>query len=278
MTYRIDPQRSLTTEIRRVLRELLLDASGRCGSPNDEDVHLDVHEVRKSLKKARALLKLVRPHLPDYRARKDRYRDLGRSLGAVRDAAAVVESIDLLRPALLDLASAEAVDAARGLLVERRDEVTADAAARLRALHDDFTDAVAAVDGLRLQGPEEGAVVDGLRREYRRARKWAISLSADDDANDFHEWRKRVKEHRYHLELLLGEDPEVERTHELTDALGQIQDISVLLEVLAEDDIITPGLRELRQRRKTRALEIGRAYYEPEPDNRVAEIVSDWRR
>ncbi|MEO0730944.1 MAG: CHAD domain-containing protein, partial [Pseudomonadota bacterium] len=50
-------------------------------------IEISVLEVRKCTKRVRALLRLIRPALPkrDWRRENDRWRDLGRALGVLRD-------------------------------------------------------------------------------------------------------------------------------------------------------------------------------------------------
>src|SRR5262249_40911667 len=57
-----------------------------------------VHEVRKSLKKIRAVLRLVRPVIGEkfYRRENTCFRDAGRPLTEVRDARILIETLDKL--------------------------------------------------------------------------------------------------------------------------------------------------------------------------------------
>lgn len=277
MPYLIENQASLTTEIRRVLRELLRDAAGRAGSPN-ENVHDDVHEVRKSLKKARAVLKLVRPHVSGYNERKHTYRDIGRRLSEVRDAAAVIESLDIFMADLAESVEEAQLKQLRAELLIRRDAVAVEARAVLRDSYDDLTAAIAEVEQLKLADTGPEALYSGFKREYRRGRAWARSLHTAASPTEFHEWRKRAKEHRYHLELLFGEAPPVERMHALTDTLGYIQDLTVLIGVVQDRPDVTEALEALRRRHKASALESGRAYYAPTEEDRVADVLEQWRR
>src|SRR5262250_3558709 len=65
------------------------------GSPRGSRDEM-VHEVRKSLKKLRTLLRLVRPSLgrKTYRQENIALRDIARPLTGVRDAAILVEALD----------------------------------------------------------------------------------------------------------------------------------------------------------------------------------------
>lgn len=73
----------------------------------------------------------------------------------------------------------------------------------------------------------------GFERAYRRGRKAMRAIEAAPRDERFHEWRKRAKDHRYHLELLrdLWPAPVKARRAEvrtLGDLLGDEHDLSVL--------------------------------------------------
>ncbi len=54
-----------------------------------------IHEARKSVKKIRGALRLMRPGLGNvYRDENDAFRDIGRRLSEVRDAVAMIEVFD----------------------------------------------------------------------------------------------------------------------------------------------------------------------------------------
>jgi hypothetical protein len=49
-----------------------------------------------------------------------------------------------------------------------------------------------------------GAMISGIVRGYRRARKGLSCVHATPDDGLFHTWRRRVKDHWYHVRLLEG--------------------------------------------------------------------------
>ncbi len=274
MTYLLTTSNPVGAEIRRVLRELLTEASERAGVAARLDVHVDVHEVRKSLKKARAALKLVRVRVPDYLDHKVRYRDLGRRLSSLRDAAAVVETLGLLGPELAEVTSPELVAGQQRLLLDRRDAIAQAAGLELRAVAPLLAAAAADVDQIRFDTTGD-PLRAGLEREYRRGRTLAGALHVGDDAVRFHAWRKRAKEHRYHIELLFGEGPESAPFGALTDLLGTAQDVSVLLEFIDEQgaDALHSALTDLRARLQAQALELAAELYAPSSADMSAALL-----
>jgi CHAD domain-containing protein len=85
----------------------------------------------------------------------------------------------------------------------------------------------------------------GLAKTFRRARRRFTEayskrgrLVGDDD--HFHEWRKRIKYHRYHARLLEPIWPEVVASHRdrcklMTDQLGDDHDLVDLRRVIGRD-------------------------------------------
>jgi CHAD domain-containing protein len=162
-----------------------------------------LHEMRTALKKARALLRLVHPLL-GRRGRHER-RNLAavaRSVGLVRDAGVIVETLDRVtgrgrRPS--------AVVALRGRLVAQRRKVerSGDTAKDLRRAKRALRVARRRTKGLLRRGNGRNALAAGLSRGYRRARLAMEEANRRDTAEAFHAWRKAVKDHSFHVDVLV---------------------------------------------------------------------------
>src|SRR5436190_24224574 len=97
MAFRLKPNEAVRKGTRRVARRELEKARRTLrdrGSGEDERVH----EVRRSLKKVRALLRLVRDGVGDdhYHRENERVRDAARPLTTVRDAKVLLGALDKL--------------------------------------------------------------------------------------------------------------------------------------------------------------------------------------
>src|SRR5258708_19387926 len=91
MAFRFEPGEPVAAEARRIVVGRLGAAIGHLGEP-------DVHEARKRLKEARALLRLVAPALGGgARAEVMALRDAARQLSAARDAEALVEAFEKIQ-------------------------------------------------------------------------------------------------------------------------------------------------------------------------------------
>src|SRR5689334_1982238 len=97
MRYEIKAGENTAKAIRRIVRKQVEQATDRVIS-SKRDPDSAIHDARVCFKKIRAALKLARHQLGrTYAAENRYYRDLGRKLSAVRNNAAVMESVDKLK-------------------------------------------------------------------------------------------------------------------------------------------------------------------------------------
>jgi CHAD domain-containing protein len=260
----------------------------------DLDRHETVHEVRKRCKEVRAALRLVRGVLPTYSEENAHYRDAARRISDIRDAQALVETFDdHVTPAV---ESADALDEGtmadvRATLVDRREALAAeqDLDGRLAAVRADLVEGLERVDRLPIATEGFDAVAGGLRKSYKRARNRMAEAYADPDAERFHEWRKRVKYHRYHSRLLrsIWVEPMTARRSELktlSDLIGDEHDLAVFLEVMDDEELFAPETRETlrgvvtgrRSELQRRGRPVGERLFAEEPDLLVARMRQYW--
>jgi CHAD domain-containing protein len=260
----------------------------------DMDRHETVHEVRKRCKEVRAALRLVRGVLPTYSEENAHYRDAARRISDIRDAQALVETFnDHVTPAV---EAADALDEGtmtdvRTALVDRRETMAAeqDLDGRLANVREDLVEGSQRVDKLPVATEGFDAVAGGLRKSYRRARNRMEEAYEDPEAERFHEWRKRVKYHRYHARLLrsIWEEPMRARRNELktlSDLIGDEHDLAVFLEVMNEEALFAPETRETLQEVVTgrrselqrQGRPVGERLFAEEPDQLVARMRQYW--
>ena len=242
MTYAIDPTLTVPVEVRRVAAEVVDDAVARLDTPRDDVAawHEAVHEIRKRMKEFRAVTRLVRTRDEDLHDRWNAAaRDVARELSDVRDAHAMLETLDLLATAYGDDV-ADAVEQVRRDRRTARDAVAADTPP-LHTLRDELERIRAAVDDWDL--PDDGfdVLAGGLAKTYRRVRRRHAAAVDDPTTEALHELRKRVKYHRLHCDLLTSVWPTVveareDAWHDLTDDLGEDHDLAVLRVHLGDTD------------------------------------------
>src|SRR5262245_48872953 len=211
-----------------------MHASGRSRETRDTAVH----EARKSLKKLRALLRLVRPALGEHTYRRENvaFRDAARPLTEVRDAKILVETLDRLVKQATGRGHARGFTAIRNDLVHRQHEV------RRRVLdeEDAFAEVTSAVQEALARLDDWASVSDqwpsvavGVEEVYHRAQEAFAAARQDATVESLHEWRKQTKYLRHQLELLRPLWPEVleplaaEADH-LGERLGDDHDLALL--------------------------------------------------
>jgi CHAD domain-containing protein len=243
MSYRIFESKTVEKDVRRVAREQLDKAIDEL-SGGQVDRHEAVHDARKRLKKIRALLRLVRDELgKTYAVENALMRDTARQLSSVRDAEAMIEAFDGLVEQFGPQMDQRLIGTFRDALVRRRDEIAEDDVGldeRVEQVIAELRDAKCRVAEWRIGHDGFRAVRGGVARTYRRARK-AMNAAYDElTAETFHEWRKRVKYHRYHTRLLrnVWEKPFKARRKalkSLSDYLGDEHDLAVFSRMLIDE-------------------------------------------
>lgn len=260
MAYRFKLNESLTRGVRRVALAQLELAEQRLRDSSDPVAA--VHEVRKSLKRTRALLRLVRPALGKtvYRRENTQLRDAGRLLSAARDNDVLRETVVKLEAQLPDDARS-CVGPLRGLLSGTGKRA---APAGLRKAKVSIAAARKRLSHLRLRTGGFEQVAAGLQASYRRGRR--ALARAEDGADDegFHELRKAVQHHWRHMLLVSRAWPEACRARataarEIAQLLGEEHDYAVLMAFVAahRESGLTPDQRDvIAQTCRARQLEL----------------------
>jgi CHAD domain-containing protein len=237
-------------------------AARRIASAAAENPEEAVHEYRKSVRRARSLLALLRPAL----GRTTTNGMVEQLRGAFRETS-LLRDRDVLFATLNGLAGDDPV-----LFVE-----AAEFAARVgeekggpnpaKVLRRSAVHLKPLPAALEVTLPREYSTPDlerGLARSYRRTRQ-ALERAIETRAEaDFHDWRKRVKELRYQVELLSSAGSRELRRREralgeLAKELGSVTDLTVLCSRL-EAPAAAPGAGGSEKLvEKTRALARERA-------------------
>lgn len=255
MSYSLRKNETVQDGIQRIISELAAESEEHARS--DGDVDERIHEIRKALKRVRAALRLVRTTTEVYARENARYRDIGRLLSDLRDTAARIETVDELDAHLAAVVDRPVLDVFRAELVEqhRRAFAAVDLAALFEEVSVGLSEGRDALGALQLDATGFDAVGGGLAKSYRRGRQFVAETGVESSVEVFHTWRKRVKYHRYHIDLLaglwgpiLGEWEDV--LHDLTDDLGLAHDVAVLDDFLVESpDVLGDSVATQRIRR-----------------------------
>ncbi len=223
--------------------DIALEQLGSAGA--DAPSEKAVHETRKALKRLRALLRLLEDELGARAFARENamLRDTARRLSGARDAEVMLGTLDALiarhprtlasRGGVLKLRARLRVERARTQRLTLGDPATR--AEVLGELHA-FRFRVAAWSLADRDGIEP--IESDLRRLYRQGRRRyrRVARGKGDEMLAMHEWRKRVKDLRYALEMLerRGSGGRLRRlavrADELGELLGEDHDLAVLAE------------------------------------------------
>lgn len=260
--------------------------------------HATVHQLRKRCKKIRALLRLARGDLKTedgnrYKQENRHYRDAARTLAYARDAAARVATLDDLLHRFENQLEVDRLENVRQFLQERKDE----AVAREKAFADAMDSFALALQRGRERvrgwpiGSGFSSIAIGLGKTSRRARKAMRKAYDQPTTENLHDWRKRVKYHRYHVRVLRDSwkpvlNPWRKQLHELSDLLGKDHDLAVLEQALTENrDRFSSGRDvqallglsgQWRAQLQEAAFPLGRRLFAERPKHLVRRFEAYW--
>jgi len=240
MAFRLEPKEAVDEAVRRIVGEQINKA---LADTVELEHHQAVHEVRKRCKKIRGVIRLVRPGFEDtYQRENAEFREAARALSELRDAEAMLETFDALMTAFEGEVDRRSLGHVRRGLTLGRQELAEnwDLDARLVDFRASMLQARDRIEDWSLSPGGAKAALSGLTKTYGRGRSAMDAAYAKPSPERFHEWRKRVKYHRYHCRLLrsLWEQPMKARWKEvkrLSDLLGDEHDLAVFREKLLAD-------------------------------------------
>jgi CHAD domain-containing protein len=238
-----------------------------------------VHEARKAIKKSRSLMRLMRKTLgSEFDARNDELRQAGRRLSELRDAQALIETVDELSEKSEQQADHNSLARLRKLLCTRKEQI-----AGKMSGGNEVPTVIQALEKVRgriglwpIADVTHGEFNDAVMTSVRRGRK-AFQIAQDSQTDDrFHDWRKRAKDLRYQLEILDKSWPGVLDGYagcaeELEQALGEDHNLAVL-KVLSTRELgkqlsashakrLQPLIKQRQEKLRKDAGEIGGRLY-----------------
>ncbi|MGH8095594.1 MAG: CHAD domain-containing protein [Chthoniobacterales bacterium] len=283
---------ALAAGIRRIAREELEGALCEINGVTAGEEARAVHDTRKHIKKARALLRLVREEIGKdiFKEENRQLREVARSFASSRDSRVRLQVLEKLREQVAPedvafphtaAALEEKIEAAVESFGPRQDEVLA----ILQRMCD------------RIEGwPLEDLGIDdlccALKDAYRRGRKCFRRVRTDPTAENFHSLRKRVKDIWYQARILqnlnravLSEMAEAAKT--LGQRLGDLHDLASFrdwLEASAdspeEERAVLLGLICARERELERVvLGLCARFFAEKPgpfERRLIRYARDW--
>ena len=289
MGFRLKLREPLPDGLKRVFREQIGSALELCRHPAKQR-GVTVHEVRKHLKKLRAAMRLAIPEVGKNRhSREDRcVRKIGRLVSDLRDAQVRLQTLIQLRDETAKEPENSPFPRIEELLsLERESFSAAFAGWQKQAIPQ-----LERVETRLLKWPLEDLtwrqVCGAVAKIYKRGQRGLAKTIDDPEPENFHAWRKRVKDLWYQLRILqplnrvvlteMARDAEV-----LGEILGREHDLNFLwarLEKESSDEALRVELAQVEKlirkrgkRLRTNALELGRRFY-AEPAKAFAKRIS----
>lgn len=199
-----------------------------------------IHDFRKALKRWRALLRLLEiPIGKPAKSARTAARELARELARTRDAQSALDALTNIENNDHALSGRTLASLRQRLLaMKRRRERSALSPVLHRRLGLRLNSAERAFAGWPLNDVGFNDIVAGLTETYRNARRAIPGAWPKATAEELHELRKRVVEHRYQMELVESLWPRfgklwVEEAQRLRNRLGAYQDLAVLARLTA---------------------------------------------
>lgn len=240
MSYRLTGGRPLAHEVRRLLDQEATAAASALMHPPAAGHARRVHDARKHIKKARALMQMARRPLGrTYEHADDELRVANRALGPLADARRVLETLAAARRAgvvqlpVTEFSTVRTRLESRAMAIEAAAEGQ-DVRGRTIRLLASLRQEWGSADVVKL---DRRAIVDEIRRTHagaRTARGRALHRPAIDT---YHRWRRMVKR-EWHLMRLVADitgnrlRDERHQLAELDACLGELHDVDVLVGAL----------------------------------------------
>ena len=297
MPFELKKRERIPRGVRRIARRRIDAALETLNGKSSRSVNdRAVHETRKRFKEIRGTLRLVRDELGEKKFQRENltFRDAGRPLSALRDAAVLVDTLDALMVHFRGQVSAAHLADFKRVLIDRRRAIRQQVLQQdhvLESLADRIRAARKRIKRWPLKKPGWKAIKPGLKKVYRQARRAmcdALECCSDDA---WHEWRKRTKDLRYQLEFLQSIRPDMlqplaRQAHRLTDLLGEDHDLAVLKTVAQEqsadgapiDRVLLLSLIDQRRRAlQTQASHLGQLLLSERPSEFVRRLHRYWQ-
>jgi CHAD domain-containing protein len=291
--FRLKPDEPVATEVKRIIARQFERAVTELRSIGNPRSDAAVHRARRRVKKIRAALRLVRSALGGTFGPLDkRLRRSAQLLAPVADGQGVVEALDRLAEKYRDDFASAALASFRAGLLER--EMRADRQAKvhrvLQTVSTILREERTQVNGWRLKRAGFQPIGEGLELTCRRARQAMAAATTHPTAENFHVWRRRVKDHWFQVRLIESRCGNrlvayERRLEALDDCLGEYHNFALMRTILSAEmtvsrDETARRLRIIRRyqgelRRQARAL--GARIYNEKPRHFVRRVHALWR-
>lgn len=245
--FSISNTESISINIHRILLEqfhyiLMQSEKGQ------EEVHKSIHETRKSMKRIRAVLRMIRDEIgySSYYRENTFYRDLSRELSEIRNFEVLSNSIQNLRQDLSNTISPDVFALLEEELGRQRKMVMGGEAGLSKLLKEIAGKVESARDRIYdfpIRHNDFRVFEGGLFRMYRQGKRYLRDARNNPSPTHLHDLRKKMKYFWYQVEILQPIFPGPMKAYASTletiaENLGVYHDLQVLQEFLVESNVI----------------------------------------
>ncbi len=293
--YCFEANETMEEAIRRIAHEQLTDSASRLATVESEADDA-VHAVRRSMKRMRGLIRLVRTCLGDdlFRLENDTYRQAAAQLSGLRDATVLISTLETVYE---DVPSdlAPAAGAVHAWLIQNRGDTYA-AADREKQVFtqicQDLHIADVRVDEWPIDECSWTDLSEGMRQIYSQGREEYDQCCWRPTVEALHNWRKRVKYLWHQVLLLTPIWPRpmkviADELDELGGLLGLDHDCAELAHVVSKQipeqmlpadarDELMRVIYTRRRRLQERGRHLGCQLYAEKPGAFVKRVGSYW--
>ena len=295
MGFRLKLREPLPDGLERVFHEQIRSALELCRHPAKQR-GVTVHEVRKYLKKLRAAMRLAVGEVGKNRhAREDRcVREIGGLVSDLRDAQVRLQTLIHLRGDTAKGSGENHFPRIEELLSLERESFSAAFAGWQKQAIPKLERVEKRLSKWPLAGINWKQICGAVGKTYKRGQRGLAKTIKKPVPENFHAWRKRVKDIWYQLRILqplngvvleeIAADAKI-----LGELLGLDHDFDFLLARLENergDEALRDELAQLQKRIRKRgnrlrrdALELGRRFYAEPPKafaKRISIFLEDW--
>jgi CHAD domain-containing protein len=230
-----DFQLILKSPLEDGIKKLIYDqiSLARYQIENQTDIHLAIHESRRTLKRIRAVLRLTRDEIgnSNYHRENILMRDLGRRLSGARDHQVLLRTFSSLEEQYPTSFSGSEISRIKQLVKDQTDfEINhfKHDLGGFEQFKEDLVEASGRVDQYCTIRNDFLAIENGLRRNYKQGRNLLKQIGREDH-EIFHEFRKRSKYFLHHIQILRPLFPRLMKAYaksiqKYSELLGETRD------------------------------------------------------
>jgi CHAD domain-containing protein len=275
----------------RLADGLIQNAVDRIRCPTSDRTG-DVHLVRVTIKRLRALMRLIRPVISErvFAQQNTRLKKAAWRLSLARDSDVARQTL-----ATLPVSSARERQAVASVLAgfSDHDESRIEISKAMNEIELELEQTRVELHQIRISGHEWEAIGPGLEDVYRQCRKRMRCALGQGDDEAFHKWRIRVKNLFYELQTLQPVWPErlvkmIADLRQLEENIGADHDLVVLKQSLVKTpdafggakavEHVVASLSEKSKQLRREAEPLGKAIFHQTSRGFVRELGQYWSK